>query len=207
MPQTIPKRENSFSSDSSSYNSHYKKKGTSPVTTGRKSKKVKKIEPTALLDIGTVMHREIILKKVNTAVINRKRTTYFKCPNMRTPTHVVGVCTFSGKIVEFPTNLNMEILHDHSVNCSYIKGNKQGNKDLKSINSGGMKINKGNSQTKQTLLNKQSGVQIKNTDFLPPDMEGIELTNMRIDLLTEEDYNKIAEVGEMFKFMEENLIN
>ena len=88
---------------------------------GRKSKGIQRIVRTKTLDTGTVEYNGIQLKRVNTAIINKNSTTYFRCRNMRTPSKVTGICNFSGRIVNFPHSLEMEILHDHSQNCSFLK--------------------------------------------------------------------------------------
>jgi hypothetical protein len=91
--------------------------------TGRKLINPKRKESCILSHTGTVIYKGCLLKKVHSALINKKRTTYFKCRNMRTPYKIQGVCVFSARIINFPENLELQIIHDHSPNCTYGKEN------------------------------------------------------------------------------------
>jgi len=89
--------------------------------TGRRAKLTVRKDIATYLEYNTIELDEIVLKRVNTAMIDRKMTTYFKCKNMKTPYRVTGICHFSGRIANFPENLEIEIINDHSPNCSYLR--------------------------------------------------------------------------------------
>lgn len=89
--------------------------------TGRRLKQTLRRDIATYVEYNTIELDGIILKRVNTAIIDNKKTTYFKCRNMKTPYRVTGVCHFSGRIRDFPDNLEIEILCDHNPNCSYLK--------------------------------------------------------------------------------------
>jgi hypothetical protein len=88
---------------------------------GRKAKHVLRRVKAKYMESNTIEYEGILLKKVNSAVIDHKLTTYFKCRNMKTPYRIIGVCNFSSRISNFPKNLEMEVLAEHNSNCSYFK--------------------------------------------------------------------------------------
>jgi hypothetical protein len=179
---------------------------------GRKALKIKRKEYCRLLETGTVEHNGVILKKVNTAIINHKKTTYFKCRNMRTPTHVTGVCVFSARIVDFPNNLDLEILHDHSNTCCYAKGKKDSqqfiNKNTQTKilknNFNKNKARRPNPKIKSLLPNKE--VKSLESDILDYQDIGIDLPNIYIPLWSDEDNAKVIQIPHKFKLMLENII-
>jgi hypothetical protein len=89
--------------------------------TGRRAKQTLRKDMALYVEYNTIELDGIILKRVNTAMIDNKKTTYFKCKNMKTPYRITGVCHFSGRIKNFPDNLEIEILNEHNPNCSYLK--------------------------------------------------------------------------------------
>ena len=89
--------------------------------TGRRAKLTLRKDIATYLEYNTIELDEIVLKRVNTAMIDHKMTTYFKCRNMKTPYRITGICHFSGRIANFPENLEIEIINDHSPNCSYLR--------------------------------------------------------------------------------------
>jgi len=167
---------------------------------GRKALAVKRKEICNFIESGTVEHNGIILKKVHTAIINHKKTTYFKCKNMRTPTHVSGVCIFSARIIDFPESLFLEILNEHSSTCCYVSGNQ----DL---------ICKANESTSKRKRIKKSFPIIKkpnykvnrNLDILDINVPGVDLSNIYVDLWTKNDIKKIDQHVNSFNLL--NIIN
>jgi hypothetical protein len=126
--------------------------------TGRKLIKPKRKEECLPSVTGSVIYNGCHLKKVHSAIINKKRTTYFKCRNMRTPYKVNGVCVFSGRIINFPQNMLMEIIHDHSPNCIYASGTNNSNSNSNSnsnINSNGLSNSKMNHKEKKKFRAKE----------------------------------------------------
>ena len=101
--------------DISSYDSSF--------LTGRRAKHTLRRDIASYVEYNTIELDGVILKRVNTAVIDRKKTTYFKCRNMKTPYRVSGICHFSGRIADFPENLGIEIINDHNPTCSYLRKN------------------------------------------------------------------------------------
>ncbi len=111
---------------------------TDNITSGRKALHTKRIEPCSFVESGAVEHNGVLLRKVSSAIINHKKTFYFKCKYMKTPTRTIGTCIFSGRIVNFPASLDLEILHDHSSTCCYARGKKDftSTSGLDGLNSG-----------------------------------------------------------------------
>jgi hypothetical protein len=177
--------------------------------------KIKRKENCILLESGTVEYQGVILKKVNTAIINHKRTTYFKCKNMRTPSHVSGICVFSGRIVDFPVCLDLEILHDHSQTCCFAKGKKDlfSNqlqrdalskliKERNSNNGNFIKRRKCNTLMKQLSNKEEKYNQSEIIDY----QDGIDLPNIYVQLWTDDDINRVMKMNNKFKMMEERII-
>jgi hypothetical protein len=87
---------------------------------GRKAKRIVKKVTCELINAGTIVLDNIELKKVASAIIANKPTCYFKCKNMKTPKRTTDICKFSGRIMNFPEMMEMEILYPHSPNCKFI---------------------------------------------------------------------------------------
>jgi hypothetical protein len=182
---------------------------SSDYVTGRKALKIRRKENCNLLETGTVELNGVILKKVNTAVINHKKTTYFKCRNMRTPTHVTGVCIFSGRIVDFPIELEMEILHEHSNTCCYSKGKKDPPLTLTSApEKKKVKKKKNNSMINQVSIapRRRREEKMIQTPYMLENQEGMDLPDIYIQLWTDEDIKRVMTMSAKLKAMEQMMI-
>lgn len=183
------------------------------ATTGRKAKGIIKREMCIPFE-NTVMHRGLALKKVNTAIIDKKPTTYFKCKNMKTPIKLTGICYFSGRIVNYPESMEIEILQEHNYNCAYGKQEAVNNSitveptlvpDLfeNSISPFGKEVIKNkndNKKRQKSSKNKYSKVKKEvedSTDIIRPyydlDNNLMEPVNIYIQLWTPEDLKMDSE--------------
>jgi len=141
----------------------------SSFLTGRRAKHTLRRDIASYVEYNTIELEGVILKRVNTAVIDRRKTTYFKCKNMKTPYRVSGICHFSGRIADFPDNLEIEIINDHNPTCSYLK--KNSNSLINSLQMKKEKLfTKRNPLVKKTLKKKKyprRKISSESADFNP----------------------------------------
>ena len=121
-------------------------------------------ESCRLAPNGSVFHKGIHLRKVNTTRNSEGIClAYFKCPNMKTPQKVENICGFSGRILNFPHALEIEILSGHNSKCScVIKEKERINENYKN-NFGNIFIDKGNEKKENVSDFPQRQYEIKSS--------------------------------------------